>query len=403
MTHFSPAGTEYAEDGQRAEVVERLRSRAVELAGAFSAEVPPYDALPQSMMDADFVPSAQLNLELFFRYLTTDAEPSEQDTRPLIERAVRLVHDGMSVDEVLANYRIGIAFFWSQLVPLLRADEQRFISEIGQRATDYAGLMMSRIAAALVADARQPRWDVWEPWERQSEIAADLLAGRDPGRRASDREPPVADAFLVAAVRLGEPTPGTLTALRARIGGLSGALLHRDSGGWAALVPLRPGDEADPVRALRSRLALRAEPHPQLWIGVAVATAHPLIPSAFAEARTVAEAARCLERADIVCRRQDMLFEYAIATADSALPNLAAILDPLDDQPSLGRTLTAFIDNHFNHNAVARALFIHRNTVTYRLSRIGELTGYDPQDPAGIATLMAASVAQRLRARSFRA
>lgn len=381
-----------------AAAVELLRERATTLAGEFSADVPPYNALPHSMRDADFVPSAKLNIELFFRYLSEGIEPSLTDTQPLIDRALTLVHDGMPLTEVLGNYRVGAAFYWAQLIPLLDRDDYGVVPKVGLKLTEYLGLIMARIANALVEDARQPRWDLLE---RQREVADALLTGRAPSVWALDPETPIAAAFFIAVVRLGEPTPGTLTRLRSRIAHLAGTLLHRDSGGWTALVPM-PNQTGDPVRHLVEALALRdIRPHPQFWIGVAPARTHAAIPAAYAEAQIVAEVARCLQLPEIVCQQQDMMFEFAIATTGSTRRTLAALLDPLDDQPMLAQTLDAFVDNQFNHNAVARALFIHRNTVTYRLSRIADLTGYDPLHPSGISTLMAARTARRLESKSF--
>ncbi|MEU0539512.1 helix-turn-helix domain-containing protein [Nocardia sp. NPDC005978] len=377
-----------------AAVFDLLRERATALAASFSVELPANGALPHSMRDADFVPSARVNLELFFRYLIDGVEPTVVDTQPLIDRAMTLVHDGMPVAEVWHNYRAGTAFFWSALVPLVEDADYRLIPQVSLRLTDYIGLIMGRIAGALVEDARQPRWDLLE---RQHELADALLAGRDPGSWALDPETTVPPAFLIAAVRLGDPTPGTLTQLRSRLAHLPGTLLHRDSGGWTALVPMA-ADGGDPVRVLSAALALPENaPHPRYWIGVAAATSHAAVPAAYAEAQVVAEVARSLELPEVLCRQQDMMFEYAIATTGSTRMTLAAVLAPLDDQPMLIQTLEAFIDNEFNHNAVARALFIHRNTVTYRLARIADLTGYDPLLATGISTLMAARTARRLK------
>lgn len=390
MTHISPA---HAPD-RWSRVIDRIRARALTLTREFSHDVAPYDALPHSLRDADFLPAAQRNVELFFRYATEDIEPSESDTRLLVDRALRLVRDGMPPAEVLANYRVGATFFWAQLVPLLARDEYPVLPELGLRLTNYLSLVLARIATALVDDARQPRW---EQLEQRAEIAAALLAGRAPSGWAQDSGIPIADAFLVTVLRLGDPAPGVLTGLRTRILALPGAFLHRDAEGWTALVPLRPADAADPAQALRIQLALPGDqPHPQFWIGVTLAATHAAIPDAYAEARIVAQTARRLDRPEIVCRRKDMLFEYAIATTGAALPNLAAVLDPLDEQQLLLPTLDAYIDNQFNHNATARTLYVHRNTVTYRLSRIADLTGYDPQEPTGISTLMAARVARQL-------
>ncbi|WP_194815356.1 CdaR family transcriptional regulator [Nocardia sp. XZ_19_385] len=394
MTEFDHTGT-IDSDARRAEL-ERLRDRAAALVGAFSADTQPYSTLPSSLMDADFVPSATLNVSLFFRFLIDDTAPTEEDTAPLVLRAVNLVHDGMPLVVVLHNYRVGIEFLFSQLIPMV--EDTGVVSDIALRVTDYLGLIMSRITVALVDEARQPRWDLLE---RQREVVDALLTGREPAGWAQDPETPVGEAFLVAVVRLGEPTPGTLTGLRGRINTVPGTLLHRDSGGWTALVPMRPGDADTPAASLLSRLGFpAAQPHPELWIGAAAAPARADIPAAYAEAQIVAEVARSLRRSEIVCERAFMVFEYAIATSGPARPGLAAVLDPLDGQPALALTLDTFIEQQFNHNAVARTMFIHRNTVNYRLTRITDLTGHDPQQPEGIATLMAARVARRLEAKA---
>jgi len=58
------------------------------------------------------------------------------------------------------------------------------------------------------------------------------------------------------------------------------------------------------------------------------------------------------------------------------------ILGPLAEreQHEELRTLEEFLRSHGSVNAVARALFLHRNTVRQRLKRIGELTGADLED-----------------------
>ena len=59
-----------------------------------------------------------------------------------------------------------------------------------------------------------------------------------------------------------------------------------------------------------------------------------------------------------------------------------AVLGPLAESAQRDelRTLEEFLRAHGSLNAVARALFLHRNTVRQRLKRIGELTGADLED-----------------------
>lgn len=60
------------------------------------------------------------------------------------------------------------------------------------------------------------------------------------------------------------------------------------------------------------------------------------------------------------------------------------VLGPLATDPEryedLARTLEEYLRSHGSLNAVARALFLHRNTVRQRLRRIAEITGADLSD-----------------------
>lgn len=74
----------------------------------------------------------------------------------------------------------------------------------------------------------------------------------------------------------------------------------------------------------------------------------------------------------------DLLVERAIGGDGRAARILvSAVFQPLRDEPSLLATADAFIDNGGAIEATARALFLHANTVRYRLRRIAEVCGYD--------------------------
>jgi carbohydrate diacid regulator len=55
------------------------------------------------------------------------------------------------------------------------------------------------------------------------------------------------------------------------------------------------------------------------------------------------------------------------------------LLSPLDHEPGLVRTLEAFFDANCVPSGTARVLDIHHNTLSYRLDKIGILTGLDPR------------------------
>jgi PucR C-terminal helix-turn-helix domain/GGDEF-like domain len=83
------------------------------------------------------------------------------------------------------------------------------------------------------------------------------------------------------------------------------------------------------------------------------------------------------------------------ATAVAAL--LEYVVDPLIDEPALYETACTFLEVTPGIEPTARALFIHPNTVRYRLRKISELTGCSPLDPRGAYVLRTAITFGRLR------
>jgi hypothetical protein len=73
------------------------------------------------------------------------------------------------------------------------------------------------------------------------------------------------------------------------------------------------------------------------------------------------------------------------------------VMRPLADAgPALAETLDAYLDSGGAIEACARALFVHPNTVRYRLKRIADFTGRDPTLPRDAYVLRVASTVGRL-------
>jgi DNA-binding PucR family transcriptional regulator len=70
---------------------------------------------------------------------------------------------------------------------------------------------------------------------------------------------------------------------------------------------------------------------------------------------------------------------------------------PLGDAgPALTETLDAYLDSGGAIEACARKLYVHPNTVRYRLKRIADFTGRDPTTPRDAYVLRVASTVGRL-------
>jgi len=94
----------------------------------------------------------------------------------------------------------------------------------------------------------------------------------------------------------------------------------------------------------------------------------------------------------------DLLPERALAGDPIAHRRLVATaIEPVAAAGGeLLTTLEAFLESGNALEACARALFVHPNTVRYRLRRVTELTGLRPTDPRDALVLRIAVLAARL-------
>lgn len=95
---------------------------------------------------------------------------------------------------------------------------------------------------------------------------------------------------------------------------------------------------------------------------------------------------------------RELLPERALLGDPSAITALhTEIMRPLADAgPALTETLDAYLDSGGAIEACARRLFVHPNTVRYRLRRIADFTGRDPTLPRDAYVLRVAATVGRL-------
>lgn len=164
------------------------------------------------------------------------------------------------------------------------------------------------------------------------------------------------------------------------------------------LVVLLGGDFTDDVDASArvARLVDHFGPGPVV-VGPVVDELTEAIVSARA-AQSGLRAARAWPDAPRPVLARSLLPERALAGDGHARRELAqGIFAPLADYGGdLAETLEAFWACGTAIEATARRLFIHANTVRYRLGRIEELTGYSPTDPRDAYVLRLAGTLYRL-------
>lgn len=91
-------------------------------------------------------------------------------------------------------------------------------------------------------------------------------------------------------------------------------------------------------------------------------------------------------------RSEDLLPERILAGDESARCHAVEYLyRPLaDSRSALDETLSAYFAQGGGVEATARALFVHANTVRYRLGQVADLTGYSPSEPRDALALQLA-------------
>jgi hypothetical protein len=93
----------------------------------------------------------------------------------------------------------------------------------------------------------------------------------------------------------------------------------------------------------------------------------------------------------------DLLPERALAADSAAITELTeTVFVPLTNEPTLLETAATYLERAGSLEATSRLLFIHPNTVRYRLKRIAETTGCAITEPRGSFTVRVALVLGRL-------
>ena len=321
----------------------------------------------------------------------------------------------LSLRQTVELVRIATDVF-EQHLPQLAADEdeRRVLVEGVLRfgrgiafaaATAYAGAAEARGAwdarlEALVVDAvvRGPLPD----GTGGGEGAADVLVSR---AAALGWEPALPVRVVVGSVRAdGAPAaPERLGELR-RHGARAGRpVLVAGQGERLVVVLAEPpagdrGAAVDPVAGLGGlgKLLDAFGPGPV----VVGPTAADLI-GAHASAREALAALRAAPGRPDAPRpvaADDLLPERALGGDPAAHRRLVdTVVAPLEAAGGeLLRTLAAYVEGGGALEACARALYVHPNTVRYRLRRVGEVTGYSPTDPRDAFVLRTALVVARL-------
>jgi hypothetical protein len=402
--------TDHSETGARPlviagiPVVTRLRA-AAELAqrmvGEFAQQVPLYRTLPAEQLDGEITQITLANLRLFGRVLADRREPTAEEMSEITRFAAQRAEEGVPLDALLSAYHVGIRTGWE----LVLADAgPADVADLREATALVLKALQAITAAVAVAYSEQRQAVLDARRTARQELVSALLTGGDRAHLTGPAGVRPAARYTVLALGVAahpdEAEPGvdariarrrTLLRVRHELESFADALHSLGPDGGLVLLPGSVG--ADRLTGLTARLG-RAAGTP-----VTTATAAPAapdgVPDAAREAREVLEVALRFGRPPALYRLTDVLLDYQLTRPGAARAGLAALLDPLDGQGELLRTLRVHLAHDLNRRRTATELCVHPNTVDYRLRRIAALTGLDPARPTDLTHLSAALKARQ--------
>ena len=274
------------------------------------------------------------------------------------------------------------------LVLLLAQENESEEAALVDRDGVLRAAALATLAEVAVADAR-------EEAERQlrggliEELRTREVGTAEATSKAARLGCDLGRGAIALVAEITSSSPSHATALVE--GEYEGSLAELSDGRLYAILPARGGDDA-PERTLEAagRIAARLRRH-----GVAAVSSFYPDPGelhrAIREAELVLDVVRrepriaeTLEQGIAASGVYRLLFRALISDPEEVRTFYRDTVEPLvrydiQYRSDLLGTLEEYLASDCNMNATARAIYAHRHTVAYRLDRVKELTGLDPQ------------------------
>lgn len=321
----------------------------------------------------------------------------EQDPGPARETGRLRAEQGVPLADTLHAYRIGFELLWTDILAEARNRPEVTDAQLVSQSAEIWALF-GRYAEAVAAAYRETTAELTSRRQaRRSAMVEALFAGviadRTLWETARELGLPDRGPYLVAAAAADapgeEPLAGTEAALRQAQIPFAWRLLPDQQIGLAAL-PTATAERAclSILRRAGARVgvspcfdSLRDTPQALRFARLALAGLQGAGPG--------------------VARFDDNPLAMVVAAAPAESAHLVeVVLRPLLDLPAAERARLLDTLEHWYAAAgsatdAARSLFVHPNTVRYRLRRVEELTGRSLSDPRAAADIGAALLAVR--------
>ncbi|WP_137723721.1 PucR family transcriptional regulator [Prescottella subtropica] len=400
-TRYQPPPPTLSGRPSRDSLPDALLRRVKQFSGRLSTEAiaSMQDELPFfTDLDAEQRASVQMIVQRsvvsFLEWLTD----SDADIRFSIDAFQVIPQDlarRLTLRQTVDMVRVAMEFFEQRLPALARNDRQ--LVALTEAILRY-GRELGFAAAAVYASAAESRgaWDT-----RLEALVVDAVVRGDTGTDLQSRAATLNwNASAPATVIVGTPPPeesvavvGTVHTTARKHGRAALAVVQGER-----LVMVISGELGGSKKALEFMAELMA------GFSAGPVVIGPTMPSLSAAHSSAVEALAGMDAvagwrgAPRPVSAADLLPERALLGDTAAVADLnERLIHPLAlAGTALAETLDTYLDSGGAVEACARQLFVHPNTVRYRLKRIAEITGRDPTNPRDAYVLRVAATVGRL-------
>ncbi|MFD0637272.1 PucR family transcriptional regulator [Catenulispora yoronensis] len=364
-------------------MLERTREVATAVTARINAQIPAY---------AERVPTAELRRSVAEHYRVVFeglVDPTLDGDAPADLAGRSRAAEGVPMSAVFEAYQIFLSFVWEHLAEAAENHEVaprvavRAASELWRRLSGFTDVMSDSYRSELEARIRSHE-------QRRSALVQALLEGHlsepELWEAADVLRLPHSGPYVVIAARVAGAGKHGVAGIEDGLRELSiisaWRLLHDVEIGLASLPGA--GDQLDQlIEALGSGSAGR--------VGVS-----PLFDDLTGTAQAL-KLARIALRGAVGSGKVVVFGRDALSVAAASAPDVMARLSrailsglenmPADDRAVLLDTFGAWLNNGGSADEAARRLYVHPNTVRYRLRRLEERTGRTLSDPRHLAEL----------------
>ncbi|NEW37928.1 PucR family transcriptional regulator [Nocardia cyriacigeorgica] len=379
---------------------DRVASRMVDY---FATCVAPCRTLPGEQMRGEVTEVTRYCLALIAEMFDRRTLPEDKAFTEVRSAAAQWAREGVPLGTIVRAYHEGVRIAFGLVTARAAAND---VDEV-IAATDLILELLEALTVAVSDSyAHEQQLVAREHQTATQTLASALLSGRSHAALALQSGIPVAERYQVVALFI-PPHPDerdlrvdTRVAARRKLRRVqselavvfeSTVLALLSPQGGTLLIPL--DGEVELTDDVLVRLSTAAEV-PVTAAMVASTTGE--VPEAADQAHELLGLVRAGERPAGLYQMTDLAVEYQLTRGGPATRRIATILEPLDDHPELFATMRAYLRNDMNRQLTARQLYVHPNTVDYRLRRIAQLTTVDLATSAGISQAAIALLARDL-------